>query len=332
MLVNKSNNFYRLLPPHPVSPNYSLDLNYNSYYLAGIEANDLLLANSTSPLNMLKIDLTTRDTSHLKIEVQKSPDIRLRKSVKVSVLPPYFFLMDGITPKLLRGKINDLYAQQFMYDSAYFNDITPISPNSFVIKALSSNSQENVLGKEFNTQPYVKLEQQILEKQIDGIFCTDGMLHYNKENNLLVYLYYYRNQYIVLDTTLTIRFKGNTIDTNSIAKIKPISLVYENSKVMAAPPLLVNRKSYSAGNFLLVESNLMAENENVNNFREVSVIDVYNLRDNDYKFSFYIYPFKKQRLSDFMLTENYFIGLHQQYLVIYDLDHSYFIKNPFEKI
>src|SRR5690554_6793891 len=92
MLVHKSNNFFRSLPPHPVSPNYALDLKFNSYYLAGMEDDNLLLANSTSPLNMLKIDLKTRDTFHLRISIEKSPDIRLRKSTRVAILPPYFFL------------------------------------------------------------------------------------------------------------------------------------------------------------------------------------------------------------------------------------------------
>ncbi|MCG1037959.1 hypothetical protein KI686_16295, partial [Polaribacter sp. DS7-9] len=100
----------------------------------------------------------------------------------------------------------------------------------FAIRTLSSESKAYVLGSLTDTLPYIKLAPHILEKQIDGLFCTDGMLHYNRKRHQLIYLYYYRNQYILMDTLLNIVHKGNTIDTNRVAKINPVKIQSQSTK------------------------------------------------------------------------------------------------------
>ncbi|WP_428743299.1 hypothetical protein [Tenacibaculum sp.] len=325
-LTHKKNSFHRYFTFHPVSPIRGIDLKYNSYYISGADSNGVYLGNITAPLRLLQLKLPEMDTTRLQLKVEQTEGLKLRKSSILTVRNPYFYITDGVTPKVLRGEIGKWYARSFMYDSAYFSNAVPIGPKSLVIRSLSSDTQEYVLGKETDSLPYVKLVPGILEKQLDGIFCTDGMLHYNAELSKLIYLYYYRNQYIVMDTTLNIVYKGKTIDTNSIAKINPTKIKSKNTKILGSPPLMVNKKSCTAGNVLLVHSNLMAKNEDPKTFGETSVIDVYNLKEGTYAFSFYIDPYKDEKLTDFYLTRNHFIAIHDHYLVLYDLNPKVF--NP----
>ena len=55
-----------------------------------------------------------------------------------------------------------------------------------------------------DTSTSVSLKHGILEKQIDGVFDVDGILTYSTEPNLLSYVYYYRNEYIIMDSDLTV--------------------------------------------------------------------------------------------------------------------------------
>ncbi|MBC9797035.1 hypothetical protein [Sinomicrobium weinanense] len=323
-LTHKHNSFNRFFPPHPVIPVKEIDLNYNSYYFAGTDRDKVYLSNLTAPLHVLEVDLPSLDTIHITIQVENPKAITFSRNTRVSVLPPYFYISDGIAPGLLRGRLGAWHARRFMYDSAYFSDATPIGPKSFILKTMSSTTREYVLGKETDKVPHVKLVPGLLEKQIDGIFCTDGMLHYNKDLSRLIYLYHYRNQYMVMDTSLNLLSYGKTIDTNSRAKIKTASIPSQYSTTLSAPGFMVNKDSYTSGELLFVHSDLMAKNESLETFNKTSVIDVYNIQDHTYKFSFYIYPYEEFKLNQFAVTDRHLIAIHHRHLLVYELHPKWF--------
>ena len=66
--VHRNNAFIRRFPPHPVIKEYDIDLGFNSYYVAGLGKDMVYLGNSTAPLHLLKINLATRDTAHVKLK------------------------------------------------------------------------------------------------------------------------------------------------------------------------------------------------------------------------------------------------------------------------
>ena len=334
-LTHQQNSFYRYFPPHPAVYDNAIDLKYNSYYFAGVSGDNIYLSSLTAPLHMLKVNPATMDTSHYTIKINDNDPLKFSSSTRVNILSPYFYIADGITPRILRGTLGQWTAKRFMYDSAYFNDAKPIGSKSFTLRTISAKTNENILGKESNIKPHVLLRDHLLEKQVDGIFCTDGMLHYNKELSKIIYLYHYRNQYMVMDTTLNLLYKGRTIDTNTIAKIKTTSIESNHSKTISEPPLVINKNSYTYGNYLFVYSGLMAKNENKDTFNETSVIDVYNITSDTYEFSIYIYPYRKQKLKRFIITDKYLLGIHDQYLVIYNLNPKWFKelipKNKFDQ-
>lgn len=325
-MTHERNSFHRLFPPHPATRIQSFDLKLNSFYFAGTDTNQVYLSNITAPLYLLTLNGQRLDTAHLKLRVKNIKDTRFRNGTRVAVLPPFFYIMDGISPRLLRGTLGEWQAEPFMYDSIYFSLSVPIGSKAFAIRAVSSHTKEYILGKQTDHPPYVQIAQGILEKQIDGIFCTDGMLHYNKKRKEIIYLYHYRNQYMVMDSTLRLVSIGKTIDTNSIAKIQIATMNTTSTQKMSAPPYLINKHSATEGNLLFVNSGLMAKNEDRESFNTSSVIDVYNLEKSTYEFSFYLARFKGYAVTDFIVDHNHLYALHNRYLVIYSLEHTLFSK------
>lgn len=320
-----NNTFVRLFPPHPIGGSTSLDIKYNSYYIAGSTGKTIYLGNSTAPAHLLITNASLSDTTHVVLKIPTELKAKL-KSFKVSVDSPFFYIHDGISPAILQGRVGIWKADKFMYDSAYFTQSVAIGKKSFIIRSVSNRTGEYVLAKETNELPHLKLATNILEKQVDGLFCTDGTMHYVSDLGALVYVYFYRNQFIRIDTNLNVVFRGKTIDTVSRAKIQVAKISSENAITLSAPPLLVNKRSTASGNWLFVNSNLLAKNELKTRSEKAAVVDVYDLSNGIYQFSFYLYNYGDEKLTDILVRKDLLIALHGKYILTYKLVPRYFQK------
>lgn len=321
----RDNGFVRLFPPHPVLPTPQvLRLPYNSYYLAGTAGDTVYLGNSVGPLHVMKVHHSLTDTQHVEIDLRYP--LEKLKRLTLTIDSPYYYLLDGIAPGLFRGTIGQWQVTKFMYDSAYFTEAVPTGPSSFAVRSVMAN-REYALGRETVGTPHVRFDTTLLQKQIDGLFCTDGMLHYRPEQHELLYLYHYRNEYIRFDTTLKLIQRGRTIDTITHAQIKVGSYAQGSTITMAAPPLMVNYESSVSGSYLFVRSALRASNETEEMFRDAFVIDVYDLtletRDR-YRFSFYLHPHATEKLKMFRVYGRTLYALYEHYLVSYTFNDRYF--------
>ena len=311
-----SNDFNRHFALEPLGNLNILDLRYNSYYIAGITSNHIYLGNVTASMHLLEADLLTMDTTHLRLNIKDFEKHKIR-SLKLKVDPPYFYFMDGVMPGIFRGNLTDGQAKRYMYDSVFFTDSAPISPASFALRMVSSGSNQYSLAKITAESPKFRVFPNVLEKQVDGLFCTDGMMHYNKQLAWLVYLYYYRNQFICMDSSLNLLYRGNTIDTVSQAQIKVAEIKSDKSITMAAPPFIVNKHSAVYADWLFIHSNLLAQNEDKKVFDQSSVIDVYHLKTGEYQFSFYLPDYKGKKIKSFQVTDGKLVALSDHYLLIY---------------
>jgi hypothetical protein len=316
---NHHNGFTRLIQRKVAIDFKILDLKYDSYYIAGITADHIYLGNSTASLHLLKTNSALTDTQHIVMKIKDINKLKL-KSLQTKVDPPYFYFMDILMPGILRGQINTWVADTLILGSEYFTSVVPISEYSLALRSINRKRHENELKKKIIGPAPSKAIAKLLEKQIDGVFCTDGMLHYNSQLNKIIYLYYYRNQYIVMDTNLNLVHRGNTIDTIKRAQIKVASIRSQNSKTMATPPLKVNKQSCTSGNLLFINSSLLADNETKLFFDNASVIDVYDLKNYQYKFSFYLRNHENKKMREFRIYNNILIALYDHYLIKYDLN------------
>ncbi|MBT1701044.1 hypothetical protein KK083_29395 [Fulvivirgaceae bacterium PWU4] len=323
-LNHRRNSFIRLFPPHPVDLPSKLDIKYNSFYIAGATSSHIYLGSQTAPFRLLKIDSSLGSALEVNIRPDEIKKLKWRNP-RIAVDSPNFFIMDGVLPAIFKGNLTTWEPQRFQFDSAYFIESVPISNASFGLRSMSSRTNSYILGKEAFTPFSTTFNDALLQKQIDGIFCTDGMLHYNRALGYLTYVYYYRNQFICMDTNMNLIYRGNTIDTISRAKIKVAQV--NSTLTLSAPPLIVNKESCVSGNWLFVNSNLLAENEDAELFKSASVIDVYDLRNNTYKFSFYLLNTDSKKIRTFRVYNNMLIALYDHFILKYELVPKYFISS-----
>jgi hypothetical protein len=142
---------------------------------------------------------------------------------------------------------------------------------------------------------------------------------------MVCFVYYYRNQFISLDTSLTIQYRENTIDTVSRVKIRTATLQKDNTKVLAAPPIMVNRLSATANGWLFINSNALAKNEHPNAHKQADIIDVYSLIDRKYVFSFYVPAYlRKYRMKEFTVSKNTLTVHYGNAIRLFSLRDKYF--------
>jgi hypothetical protein len=323
--LHRDNSFIRRFPGHPAIKAKELDLTYSSYYIAGADNGQIYLGNTEAPLHLVILDTTLQEKQTIRMALDQ--DSLPFRFVQLRVIPPHFFLADGMVPYIGRGNTTDWKARSILNAPAYFARIEPIDSTNLLIRAISSETKEHVLGKiSLLDTSKVALSHELLQKQVDGMFDTDGVMQYNRQLEKLVYTYHYRNQYIVADDELQLNLLGKTIDTVSRAQIKVGSIASKNQHKMAAPALTVNRYSATYGDYLFVNSNLIGRYESIDMWDQASVIDVYNLVENTYEFSFYVYHIGENKLKSFQVLNDKFIGLIGTHIVTYQLS-RYRFKN-----
>jgi len=331
--IQRNNSFLRRYPHHPATKQQVLDIKYNSYYIAGVTKDRIYLGNSTAPLHLLSLNKELKDTIHIQLNIKDHEQYAFG-SVKIDIRPPYFYLSDGTVPIIYRGKLGEWNAEPLMQGSAFFSQIKTIAEKDFIIRARSSASNENVLGKiSIQDSTRVKLFPSLLEKQIDGVFDTDGMLLYNEELRKSIYVYFYRNEIIVADTSLNLVNRQRTIDTVSMAQLEIAKVKSKNKHTLRPKALLVNKRASTSGNYLFIHSDRLGKYEAEEMLGQASIIDVYDLTKNTYKLSFYLYNQQGEKMREFQLFDHFLIALMGNYIVTYKLKPDYFkLEKEIKKI
>lgn len=317
-IIRHRNPFVRRFIPHRINKLYQEDLVYNSYYFAGTGMGKIYLGNYTDPSKVTVLDSILNNRKQFTIQLD-NVNFPFR-SIQVKVVPPYFYVLDGTVPCIFKGTIGNWKASLIPYNSTHFSAAAIIDNNAIAIRTRDTPKKENSLGViEFRNSFKVHLAPDLLQKQIDGVFDTDGSLHYSPVLQKLVYVYYYRNQFIVADSQLKLSYRGHTIDTNSIAKLKIAYLPEQGIKQFSAPPFTVNATSSVFKNLLFVHSNLEGKFESQKMWEQASVVDVYDIVENSYQFSFYVYHHNRQKMRSFVVTDSHFFALIDDQIVAYSL-------------
>ena len=316
-IIQHRNNFVRRLPDQ-FSKEHDIDLGFNSYYFAGAANGKVYLGNVTAPLLLTETDTMLKSKKEIVIKLS-SINFPFR-SLNLQVYSQYFFASDGTVPIIFRGKTGQWKATQIPGIKYAFSN--PVFTDSISTAFRThKNNLESVLGTATFNSNLVKRNPVLLQKQIDGRFDTDGVLNYDPFTKQLVYIYYYRNQYIVADSKLNLIHRGNTIDTTTKAKIKVAFIKDRNEKKFSAPPMTVNKNAYVYKGLLFVNAALMGKYESEKMWKQASIIDVYDYKNRSYVVSFYVYNIDVERLTDFAIQGNNFYGIVGSHLVSYKLRH-----------
>lgn len=298
----------------------SIQLNHSGYYFAGATDHHIYLGNHQSPKEIFVTDYSLVDTTRIKLSIFDTSKIAWG-ATNVKIDSPNIVMYEGATPSILHGSLPTSNIIRYANSGTKFNRAVPISSFSIVLRTYNRQLNQNILKRENIDSPLIKHSYQ-LEKQIDGFFCTDGMLLYSNTQNQIFYIFYYRNQIICLDTNLNIIYQAKTIDTISHARIKVGTIHSKSSVTLSSPPLLVNKKGLAVGKYIFVNSVLLADNESKETFKHYSAIDVYLAKDGSYQFSFYIPLFQNRKITDFYIKNNFLFVLYNQNLHLFKLNFS----------
>lgn len=322
LLRDRRSTFVRTFPPHPVMEGDSIVLSHNSFYLAGGSRDVIYLGNYTAPLRMLVVNLNSCDTQLVRLSIPGIDQIKFR-ALRLQVDSPYYYLSDGVVPKLYRGDVNSGSGGMYLSDSVYFRDRVVLLGGAVVMKSYSGRTGENILGKMMPWSPYLYFRDDVLKKQLDGVFCTDGMLRYDAASARLVYTYYYRNGFVVMDTALRVLYEGETLDT--VRRVRFTVASTASGQSLSSPPYFVNQASAISGHDIFIQSAELARNEHRDAFSLASVVDVFDAGSGDYRFSFYLYHFRgKKRVNEFMVFDDRLVARYGNVLRVHELRARYF--------
>lgn len=314
------NGFVRVFSTYNLNNDKILDIKYDSYYIAGGTQDRIYLGNYTSPSHLLITNYALTDTQHVSLLIPKK-DTFVESVATVNVNSPHIYMKEGITPSILRGTLSDLNMVNYLQESPTFSSSkgVPISASSFVLRTYNEALQQNILSKVSLGPPGIIHANDALKKQYDGIFCTDGTLHYDPVIARLTYIYFYRNQFVNLDTSMNVMYYAKTIDTVSQAKLKVDEIKSKNESTLTST-LLVNGMSCVFNNLLFVNSALCADNEDPKIFSRNSVIDVYDLTDGHYQFSFYLPGINRRNIGSLQIFDQILVVINDHYLITYNLE------------
>ncbi|KAA2239612.1 hypothetical protein F0L74_25815 [Chitinophaga agrisoli] len=316
---DRKNGFNRNQPQTAVLQ-HTLELVYPAYYIAGYTSEHIYLGNYSASLHLLSVDQHLKDPQSLTLKLPPGERYAWKQS-RIMVNSAGVYMAEGATPALYSGKLDDLKMSRFLPQSCFFNMLQNVSPTSFISRSIhidSLGNKQNILVKIKTDSPYITLRKNIIIKQVDGIFCTDGTLDYDQQTGRLVYLYHYRNEFITLDTNLNVIYTAHTLDTNTTAKIQVANIATGDSK-FSAPPTYVNNSARIAGNRIYILSSLLADNENKQVRQQNDIIDIFSLDKGTYLHTLYI-PLKgKERITDFMVKDNQLFALQDRTLNTYSI-------------
>lgn len=317
-IMHNENPFIRRYPQHPVVFSNATDLKLNSYYFAGYRSDRIYLGNYTNPLHVVSMNanLGNQQITKISFDPKKIPF----KMAIIVIRDSYFYLMDGSVPTIFRGNTSDWKITKELKGIPYFTLAVPLDSAAISFRSNNAKKLANVLGVfTSNSVPKTTYNRDLLQQQIDGIFDTDGTLLYSEELNKMVYLYYYRNEFIVADKSGTLDYRGHTIDTIKQAKIKVSYLKNGTQAEMSSPPFVVNAHAAICQKLLFVHSKVKGKYENHKLWKQSFIIDVYDLNKNAYLLSFPIYKTGDAALKSLFVTATHLYALIGNDLVVYEL-------------
>ena len=315
--LHRNNAFIRRYPHHLLTFNKAYDLEVNSYYFAGIAHESLYLGNYTAPLKLKSFDLTLEPKENLSINLPNLTSYSF-KSIQNKVYADQLYTYDGSVPVLFQGTPDGQKMSQELYKRAFFDKITPVSDSTFIIGTTAASSGNYALGNITSNTGKTRIYPKLLEPQIDGVFDVNGFLLFNDLLNLVVYQYRYRNEYLLLNTQLELQTKGKLIDTIATAQLEVLTLKDSIHK-LGPNTQTVAEYATTASHYLFIQSSRLGKYESEKMLDQARIVDVYDLNNQNYVSSFYLYDYKGEKSKAFIITGQHLFALMGDYLVIYEI-------------
>lgn len=320
--VHRNNGFIRRYPHHPVTTLKGISVKYNSFYIAGFNEGNIYLGNLTAPSHVFSTDTTLTRTTEYTVKLMYADDIAF-SAPKLHISSGNFYITDGNASVIFKGNLSNWTAGKVWQGREKFLQVKPVSKDTFIASGLYNNTM--ALGLISGTSQ-VQYFPALLAKTTEGLFENDGMLLYNPEKQKLLYTHYYKNNYLSFSKDLRHVAVGKTIDTLRLSTIKIGKEDNGTRHTIANHAEMVQVHAATSGHYLFIKSRRLGKYEEAEMLKEASIIDIYDLGDHSYVFSFYLYHYENEEIRSFEVYENLLVGLTDHYLVLYRLQ-PYYFKN-----
>ncbi|SFH37696.1 hypothetical protein [Pedobacter insulae] len=306
-----------------------IDVANKNYFFHEDQNDDRIILKTFKKCNqLLEIRRLDGILSVRNIEVLPAYNLNTRFS-NCTIADSVIFLTNS-AGEVLRIKPNGV-SEYFKVPGLIFDQSHAISPQTIIVRAIKKYGQikqREICRIELVTSAVVTASL-TLPKQVDGYFCTDGWMRYNKESSSLLYMFYYRGEVLKMDTNLSKISVIKTIDTISTARIitqihqKHTSQgITEKHTSMRTSRSSVNYFFAMDKNKLFILSALKAENEPLQFIRKKQFIDVYDIKAGKYLYSFSLPFYKGFKIRDFSIDNRKLNALYGNYLISYDIKES----------
>jgi uncharacterized protein (UPF0333 family) len=293
-------------------------LEKSDYYFAGNIGNRIYLGNITKGNFLLSINADLKDTHNVKLNISNDQSYLLRNT-KIQLDPQALYLIQKDAHVIFESKsVNNPSLKFVRQFPDYVFDAIAV-PDGLIIKLYDSVTRQNVIAKYEKLPRRITISRNLLQRQVDGIISTDGVISYDAERKLLFYIYYYRNQIICFDTNLKLIYRKSTIDTTSTANISLRYLKSADYTTFNTPPPFVNKTSCVGGNRIYILSTMVAKSDLPQKMDANAVIDVYSTLNAQYQGSFYIPNLKREKPHNLQVYANRLFVLQGNYIFSYAL-------------
>lgn len=312
----QSGSFERVVVPGLWQQTHSLELADNHYIVGRIGERYLLAKENSNRIIITDSALKIQDS----VTIRLPDSVHLQRPV-IELDSPFFYIKDGALPGIFKGNIDEWIASPILPSAPYFAWAAAMPGDRFAVQATGSidgdSLQRNILGL-VNANGFAPHPELLDAKTTADLFDSRGVLRYSRSLGRLVYIHFYRCTSLVLDSSLHLLSRFNTIDNISQSKVKPLE-VNEGVYTMAAPKAIVNKNAQVSNSLLYVNSNVRASNEPESDFKSNSVIDVYDLTNAQYLRSFYIPNSDSEAITTFKVFNISLVATRGKNIILYTL-------------
>ena len=304
--------------------NKKLSALYHSQTMNGLKAicgkqkNHIYFETGTAG-RIVEMDPTLSHVDLLKFQISNAE--RVQSLYTTYIDSSYCHIMAGNIPEIIQINLHDSSYCLFHPPGNLFSQSIVIDNSDYIFRQYqkSEGKWNQIFSKcNFITNTFI-VNENVFDNSGDAGFSTDGVLLFDERTFCIIYVEYYRNKFICMDTLLRVLQRGQTIDTFSNVTIKVLSekLRYSQTITNTSPLHEINLQSKAVNGKLYIHSAIRADNESRMDFSGNAVIDVYQIPDGHYLGSFYIPNYNDQRLKDFDVAADKILVLYDNYIVVY---------------
>lgn len=296
---------------------------YDVYF--AIKPNDKIIVKKREfPLQLLQMDTHLNGRSNLTPALPKGFNAGRHN---------YYFnqLSNGLSVANEQGELTSLVAGQwklFKFPNLKFDDPTLLSAHSAVVRVFKVEQKIRYLElAKLNLTSDASLSGSFkIPASKEGIFSSDGMLQYDQDSNKIYYVFYHTGQFLCLDTNLQVLYQAKTIDTIQHTRLNLTTYRSPDTHgkivqktTLIGPGNLVNKYYSIANKKLYLLSGLRSDNQKLEDFINHATIDVYEVKNGTYLYSFIIPDFEGLLLRQFHLDQNRIVAIYDKHVVVYGL-------------